>query len=258
MKDRFSIREWVGPVLGIALGLYFGYVQGGPGSVVPWALFGLVIVPIVIWISPKWPLLGWQLPIVSFAICSVLTHPEYPGQPFDLTSELLMAVMEWAGLLIFSSPWGLLFWRRAQQARSVGERSVLDVKRYALAVGLIVVSGLLMLIGWVMILAPAGSVWTPLGGILIGTIGIAACRWCDRIASGIGSAREDVRQFMVVALVLSPGMALGGHHGIEISARLSSVISGSIFGIESLAVLIWLYLTRPGDGLGWKLKRLVR
>jgi hypothetical protein len=232
-------------VVGIALGLYFGYVVGLDGSLAALASFGLVIVPIVIWISPKRPLLGWQLPIISFAICSVLTHPDYPGQPFDLPSDLLMAVMEWTGLLILSSPWGLLLLRRAQEARSVGEKSVGDVKRYALAVGLIVVSGLLMLSGWAMVFAPDSSGWAAAGGILLGTIGIAVCLSCDRVASRLGNARADIRQFMVAALVVSPGMALGGgHHGSQISAGRSSVIFGSMLGIESLTVLLWLFLTR--------------
>ncbi len=115
MRESSSIREWVVPVLGIALGLYFGYVVGLDGSLAALASFALVIVPVIIWISPKRTLLGWQLPIISFSICSVLTHSEYPGQPFDLPSDLLMAVMEWTGLLRSRS--GL---RDDRQLREVG------------------------------------------------------------------------------------------------------------------------------------------
>jgi len=65
------------------------------------------------------------------------------------------------------------------------------------------------------------------------------CFRSGRIASRLGNARADVRQFMVTALLVSPGMVLGsGHHGSQISAGWSSVIFGSMLGIESLAVLI--------------------
>ena len=113
--------------------------------------FGLGIVPVAIWLSPKHPLLGWQFPIMAFAICSVLTHPDYPRQPFDLPRDLLMAVLEWTVRLLFSSPGGLLLWIRAQQGRSGGDKSLGDVKRYALVVFLIIVGGVLLLLGWAII-----------------------------------------------------------------------------------------------------------
>jgi hypothetical protein len=108
-----------------------------------------------------------------------------------------------------------------------------------------------MLGGWALVFAPDSSGWAPAGGILLGTTGIAACLTCDRVASRLGNARVDVRQFMVTALVVSPGMAFGGgHHGGQLSAGWSSAVSGSMLGIESLAVLIWLYLTRSGTQVG--------
>jgi hypothetical protein len=245
MKAPSSIRDWAGPVLGIALGLYFGYVLGGNGTTAGPALFALVIVPFVIWISPKRPVLGWQLSIISFAICSVLTHPEYPGQKFDLASDLLMVVLEWTMLLAFSSLWGLLLLRRAQQARSAGEESRGDLKLYALVVGLLLVGGILLLLGWAMVFAPNRSAWSPAGGILVGTMGIAVWKYCDRVASGLGKAREVARHSMQLALLFCPGLALGGFHGGgQKSGGWSSVIFGSMLGIESLAVLIWLSLMR--------------
>jgi hypothetical protein len=231
-------------MLGLALGLCFGYFLGGLDTGAGPLLFGLVIVPIVIWLSPKHPLLGWQLPIIAFAICSALTHPDYPGQPFDLPSDLLMAVLEWTVLLVFSSPWGLLLWVRAQQARSGAANSPGDVKRYALAVFLVIAGSLLVLIGWAMVFAPNSSAWDPAGGILIGTVGIAVWKYCDRVTSSLGKAREVARHFMQVALLFCPLLALGGGHsgGGQISGW-STIIFGSMLGIESLVALIWLSLT---------------
>ncbi len=220
-------------------------MAGLDGATLLWAFFGLVVVPIVIWISPNRPLFGWQLPIITLAICSVVTHPEYPGQPFDLGSDLGMALLIWVALLLFSSPWGLFFMRRAQRAQSTGASGVGEVKGYSLALFLVVICGLLLLGGWVMILAPNSSVWAPPGGVLVGTIGIMTWIACERISSGLGRMRELVRSFMVVEMLLTPLMALGGgHHGSQLNSGWSAVISGSILGIEAVSVLSWLWIWR--------------
>jgi hypothetical protein len=244
MKETLWIREWVGPALGIALGLSFGYILGGNGTTAGPALFALVIVPIVIWMSPKRPMLGWQLPIVSFAVSSVLTHLEYPGQKFDLASDSLMVVMEWAMLLVFSSPWGLLLLLRARQSRTGGEVTRDDGKRYALVVGLIVVGGFLLLFSWAMVFAPNSSAWSPVGGLLVGTIGMAAWKYGDGVASGLGKAREVARHFMQLGLVVCPLMALGGGHSGGQIGGWSRMVFGGLLSVESLAVLIWLSLKR--------------
>jgi hypothetical protein len=245
MNETSSLRDWAGPALGIALGLSFGYILGGAGSTAGPAVFALLIVPLVIWMSPRHPLLGWQLPIVSFAVCSVLTHPEYPGQPFDLAADFVIIVLEWTLLLVFSSLWGFLLLHRAQQLSSPGDQRLADVKPYALAVGLILLGSFLLLFGWVLIFSPSTRARQPAGGLLVATFGFAVWRFCDRFASSLGKAHQVARHAMQLALLVCPLMALGGGHGsIQIGAGWFPIVFGTLLGIESLAVLIWLSLAK--------------
>jgi hypothetical protein len=245
MNEPSSLRDWLGPVLGIALGLSFGYILGGDGTTAGPAFFALLIVPLVIWISPRHPLLGWQLPIVCFAVCSVLTHPEYPGQPFDLAADSVIIALEWAMLLLFSSLWGFFLLRRAQQPRSPGDQRHADVRPYALAVGLILFGGFLLLFGWVLVFAPNTRVWQPAGGLFVATIGFAVWKFCDRLASSLGKAHKVARHAMQLALLVCPLMALGGGHGgRQVGGTPSSILFGTLLGLESLAVLIWLSRTK--------------
>jgi hypothetical protein len=247
MKEPSSLRDWAGPVLGVALGLSFGYILTGDGTTAGPAFFALLIVPLVIWMSPRHPLLGWQLPIVSFAVCSVLTHPEYPGQPFDLAADSVMIALEWAMLLLFSSLWGFFLLRRAQQPRSPGDQRLADVRPYALAVGLILLGGFLLIFGWILVFAPSTRAWQPAVGILVATIGFAAWKFCDRLASSLGKAHQVARHAMQLALFVCPLMAAsGGHGGSRISEGWFPIIFGTLLGIESLAVLIWLSLAKSG------------
>jgi hypothetical protein len=251
MKEPFSIRKWVGPALGIALGFLFGYFLAAHGTTVVFLLFGLFVVPIVIWLSPKRPMLGWQLAIVTFAMFFPvsLNDPgerfDLAGKWFDLARSLLMTVLVWAGLFVLSSPWGVLLFRRAQQDRAVGEKRVENIKHYALVVGLIIVGSILLLVGWAMVFAPNSSPWDPPGGLLVGTLAVAVWKVCDRIASALGRVRQYARHLMQLVLLVCPLIALGGGHaGSGQFERLSSVIFGSVLGIESFAVLTWLFLTR--------------
>ena len=246
MKEPSSLRGWAGPALGVALGLCFGYLLGGDGTTAGPALFALLIVPIVIWMSPRHPLLGWQLPIISFAVCSVLTHPEYPGQPFDLAADSVIIALEWAMLLLFSSLWGFFLLRRAQQPRSPADQRLVDVKPYALAVGLILLGSFLLLFGWVLVFAPSTRSWQPAGGLLVATFGFAAWKFCDRLASSLGKAHQVARHAMQLALLICPLMAFGGGHGgSQISEGWFPIIFGTLLGLESLAVLIWLSFVNP-------------
>jgi len=241
MKEPTSLHDWLGPALGIALGLCFGYILGGDGTTAGPALFALLIVPLVIWMSPRHPLLGWQLPIVSFAVCSVLTHPEYPGQPFDLAADSVIIALEWAMLLLFSSLWGFFLLRRAQQPRSPGDQRLADVRPYALTVGLIFLGAFLLLFGWVLVFAPDTRAWQSAGGLIVATLGFAAWKFCDRLASSLGKAHQVARHAMQFALFACPLMATGGGHGgSQISEGWFAIIFGTLLGIESLAVLVWL------------------
>jgi hypothetical protein len=245
MKESFSIREWAGPALGIALGFIFGYVLAAHGTTLVFLLFTLSVVPVVIWLSPKRPMFGWQLAIITFALCFAPTIRDYPQQPFDLQSYLLYAVLVWTGLLVLSSPWGVFLQRRAQQSPLVSDSSLGNLGREALVVALIIVGGILLLIGWAMVFAPNSSEWAPPGGLLFGTLAIAVWKACDRIASTLGKGREHARSFMQVGLLFCPLMALGGGHSLSGEIKgWSGVISSGMLGIESLAVLIWMFLTR--------------
>jgi hypothetical protein len=248
MKEPSSLRDWAGPALGIALGLCFGYLLGGSGTTAGPALFALLIVPLVIWMSPRHPLLGWQLPIVSFAVCSVLTHREYPGQPFDLAADSVIIALEWAMLLLFSSLWGFFLLRRAQQPRSPGDQRLADAGPYALAVGLILLGGFLLLFGWVLVFAPNTRAWQPAGGLIVATLGFAAWKFCDRLASSLGKAHQVARHAMQLALLVCPLMAVsGGHGGSRIGDGWFPIIFGTLLGIESLAVLIWLSRAKSAE-----------
>lgn len=245
MNETSSLRDLAGPALGVALGLSFGYILGGDGTTAGPAFFALLIVPVVIWMSPRHPLFGWQLPIISFAICSVLTHPEYPGQPFDLISDALMIVLEWTMLLVFSSLWGFFLLHRAQQFSSPGNRRLADIKPYALAVGLILLGSFLLLFGWVLVFAPSVRAWQPAGGLLAATLGLGAWKLCDRFAFSLGKAHQVARHAMQLALLVCPLMALGGGHGsLQIGEGWLSIFFGTLLGLESLAVLIWLSLAK--------------
>jgi hypothetical protein len=119
------------------------------------------------------------------------------------------------------------------------------MKHYALVVGLVIIGSILLLMGWAMVLAPNSRAWDSPGGLFVGTIGIAAWKFSDRIASGLGKTREYARHLMQLALLFCPLMALGGGHGGgQINGGWSSIVFGSMLGIESLIVLIYLSLTR--------------
>ena len=250
MKASFPIGEWAGPALGVALGFIFGHVLAGHRTAAIFLLFALVVVPLVIWLSPKRPMLAWQLSIVTFAVFFrvTLNDPEVrfdlAGKWFDLVRGLLMTALVWTGLFLLSSPWGVLLFRRAQESRVAGEKSVGNVKHYALVAALIIAGSILLLVGWVMVFAPNSSAWDPPGGLLVGTLAIALWKGCDRIASALGKAREYARSLAQAALLFCPLMALGGHHGSGGINGWSGAISGGLLGIESLAVLIWMSLTR--------------
>jgi hypothetical protein len=237
-------------MLGTAVGLVLGYFLGGDGTTAGPLLFGLTIVPIVIWISPKRPLLGWQLPIIAFSVSSVLAHPDYPGQPFDLASTLVMIVMEWAMLLAFSSLWGLFLLRRARAAGSAEPGAIDEVKPYMIAVCLIIAGAFLLLVGWAMVFAPNTSAWAPPGGLLVGTLGIAAWKYCGGIVSRLGKTHEYARHSIQLALLSCPLMVLGGGHSSGQTSGWSTIVFASLLGIESLAVLIWLFLAKPAPQNG--------
>lgn len=251
MKASFSIGEWAGPALGVALGFIFGHVLAGHRTAAIILLFALVVVPLVIWLSPKRPMLAWQLAIVTFAVFFrvTLNDPEVrfdlAGKWFDLVRSLLMTALVWGGLFLLSSPWGVLLFRRAQESRGAGEKSVGNIKNYALVAALIIAGGILLLVGWVMVFAPNSGAWDPPGGLLVGTLSIALWKGCDRIASALGKAREYARSMMQAGLLFCPLLALGCHHGSGGIKGWSGVISSGILGIESL-VLIWMFLTSKG------------
>jgi hypothetical protein len=129
----------------------------------------------------------------------------------------------------------------------LGKKAAGDARSYALAVGLIVLSGFLMLVSWVRMLITTSSAWAPVWGLLTGTIWIAGWISCDRVASILGSARGDVRQFTVAALVLIPLMALRGGRGGQVDSSAAEVMIGSLLGVETVGCLICLQMTRASQ-----------
>ena len=130
---------------------------------------------------------------------------------------------------------------------AAGRRALVYVKRYALVVLLVVVGSVLLLIAWVLVFVPNRSGWDPPMGLLLGTMGLVAWKSCDRMASALGKICEYARHFMQLAILLCPLLALaGGHSGGagQLKGGWSSLILGSVLGIESFALLVWLSLTR--------------
>jgi hypothetical protein len=117
------------------------------------------------------------------------------------------------------------------------------MKRYLSAAVVLIVGSILLLFGWVVVIAPGGNAWQPLGGLVVGTIGIAVWKCCD-LAFLLGKAGEYARHFMQLALLFCPLMALGGGHsgGGGVNKAWSAITFGSILGMESVAVLIRLTL----------------
>jgi hypothetical protein len=171
----------------------------------------------------------------------VLAHPEYPGQPFDPVADFVIIVLEWALLLVFSSLWGFFLLHRAQHPRSPGDRRLSDVKPYALAVGLILLGSFLLFVGWVLVFASSVRAWQPAVGLLVATLGFAAWRFCDGLASSLGKAHQVARHAMQLALLVCPLMAASAGHGSgQVSEGWFPIIFGTLLGVESLAVLLSL------------------
>jgi hypothetical protein len=229
----------------VLLGTLFGYMSNLDSPWGAYIFYAVAVVPFVIWFSGSCPLLVWQLSIVPFAICSALTHREYPGQPLEFRPALGVALLIWVVMLVLTLPWGLFFIRRAEETRSGRAAAVLSIKPYAAIVFLIVICGFLLLVAWVMIFYP-DNVWVGLGGVLLGTAVIWGLVACERnMASHVGSMREVLRLFMVMAILMSFLLPLGvGHRGTGITGGRLSVICGSLLGVESIAFLGWLAVFR--------------
>jgi hypothetical protein len=110
----------------------------------------------------------------------------------------------------------------------LGQKAAGDARSYALAVGLIVLSGFLMLVSWVRILITTSSAWAPVWRLLTGTIWIAGCGSCTYSSDGSAWWSRWASKFEC-------GRSDDWH---------------SLLGVETVGCLIWLQMTRASQRAG--------
>jgi hypothetical protein len=113
-----SIRDWLGLSLGISWGLILGHFFQSGDMTGPWLviLFGP---PVVLLIAPARPLVSWQVPIIA----AILSSSRMMRGPEDAPGMVLLeAFLSWLMCSVFSSPWALIFYRRAKRVE--GRESV--------------------------------------------------------------------------------------------------------------------------------------
>ena len=242
--------------VGIAWGLVLGQFFKSGDMAGPWLTI-LLGPPPVLLISPARPILSWQVPIVTAAVSGTLMSRD-PGDPAGIGSFLVMGLLTWAGCSLLSSPWAVVFQRRAQRVREGTSDRTGAAASYIGAGLLVFIACALVILGIALTFYPADSsdprnARAPFEGFLMTTVGIGVSVAAYRFAAKLGASKpvKDVLE-LVLGLGSIFGIVILLEEGVialrEGRATLGlSLPSGRIWcalaALETLAALVWLVTT---------------
>ena len=111
----FSIRDWCGIAVGVICALVPQLIFRS-GDMAPFWATILLGPPLVFLVSPKRPILAWQVPIVTAAVFAALTSRE-AWEPRFSKGQLGVALLTWVMCSLLSLPWAIVFTHRAERTR---------------------------------------------------------------------------------------------------------------------------------------------
>lgn len=255
--DSTNSRTWLGIIVGVVWGLFLGSFFKSEDMTGPWllVLFGP---PVVLLVSPKTPVLSWQTPIVTATLYgSILARSRGDtgsgGAPDTMGSVLLMSLLIWLMVSVFSCPWPFIFQRRSQKEVQAGapKNEEATASRVGAVLIVFVVCGVVLL-GFAATVYPVESnengQYPGLYGLFIIAVGVVlsvgAYRFADRL--GIGDRVKEVLELPLI---------LGGVFGVlfvlvplilmlweKQPQRFSTEeIFSLLAALEAAAGLLWLH-----------------
>ena len=244
--NSFSLRDWVGVIVGISWGLVLSRFFAADNTTGPFLLI-LLGPPLVLLISPSHPILGWQLPVVTASLSGAFQARD-PGETSGMV--FVEAAMLWAACSIFSSPWALIFHHRAKRASPQTPTGPLAA--YAGVALLTFLGCALLVVGFALTLYPGDFAdprnrAIPFYGLFMVTAGMALSVFTDLVARGL-KIHRTVRAISELPMVV--GAIIGitelvvdyvdrkpdSYDATSPDGRLCCAIAG----LEALAGLIWL------------------
>ncbi|HET9408472.1 MAG TPA: hypothetical protein VFO39_14620 [Candidatus Sulfotelmatobacter sp.] len=239
--SEFSIREWFGIAAGISWGLVLSRFFASGDMTGPWLVI-LLGPPAVLLISPMRPILSWQLPIVTAILASAVSN----RSPEDSIGEVLaVSVLTWLICSLFSSPWALIFERRARHARGKTVSTAIPIAYIGVGLMVFAASGLILL-GFALTIR-GGFDETGFTGFLMAIAGVVLSLVTERFARTLEIHKpiRSVLQYILLVPALFAITAFIVSMNVTSINSLSSAASNSdsltmAAGLEALVAFIWL------------------
>lgn len=249
MTKSFSVRDGCGIAVGVICALIPPLIFKS-GDMTPFWATILLGPPLVFLVSPKRPILAWQVPMITAAIFAALTSRE-PWEPRYSKSQLGVALLTCVMCSLLSLPWAIVFAHRAERTR---EQPNTKPNAPASYIGL----GLLVFLACALtILGLILSFWTldstgprdsagPFEAFLMVTLGVGIAVAASRIAAKL-SASKGVENVLGMAFSY---FGIPGFIGLvttlwEEPKSATGLPSTGVFWLgvsvlEIVAVVIWL------------------
>lgn len=244
----FSVRDWVGLIAGVCVGLGLSRFFASDDMAGPWLVI-LLGPPLVLLISSSRPILMWQVPVVTAAIAGAFMS----RSPDDsMGGGLAEAVLFWFLCSLLSSPWALIFHYRARRFRQLNRTPALSAVYLGMVV-LVFACCALTFLGFVATVYPIRggdkpNDAFPVYGLLMATAGIGLSLVAELVARKL-EVQKPVRG--VLELLMIPGVLVGIAGIVDMffwhdpsvprsSASYIENICGILVGTEALAAMIWL------------------
>jgi hypothetical protein len=241
-ETDFSLRDWFGLMVGISWGLVLGCFFASDNMTGPWLviLFGP---PVILLISPRHPILSWQLPIGTATVAGTFMNRSSGDSVGGAFADVLLL---WFLCSLLSSPWALMFHYRMRQIRRHGRTLGFPIA-YVGMVLVVFVCCALTLLGMAATMYPVNDAQSgawPWYGFLAATAGIILSMGSERVARKL-EVQKLVRG--VFELLMLPGVILGIAEIVGLFWSKSSghspqqsAVCGILVGMEALAAMIWL------------------
>lgn len=249
MARSFSIRDWCGIAVGVICALIPQLIFKS-GGITPFWTTILLAPPLVFLVSPKRPILAWQVPVITAAVFAALTSRE-PWEPRYSKGQLGIALLVWVMSSLLSLPWAIVFAHRAERTREQPDAKPGTPGSY-IGLGLLVfLACALVIVGLILPIRTYNSTdprdsAVPFEGFLMATLGVgtavAACRNAARLGASKGV--EDVLGLAFSFFGIPGFIGLIGTLWEEPKSATglpsTEVFWFAITVLEIVAVLVWL------------------
>lgn len=192
MTNSFSIRDWCGIAVGVICALIPQLIFKS-GDMTPFWTTILLGPPLVFLVSPKRPILAWQVPMITAAIFAAFASRE-PWEPRYSKGQLGVALLAWVMSSLLSLPWAIVFAHRAERTREHPDTKPSTPGSY-IGLGLSVfLACALVILGLIFSFRgydspdPRDSA-VPFESFLMVTLGVGITLAACRIAAKLGAAR---------------------------------------------------------------------